>query len=312
MIGEIVIDEIVHTGDSAHRIQLGGGALYGAIGALIWGARPEVHAVIGSDVPTNQLDALAAGGIDFSKLTTLDGPGLGLWMLYEGSGQRQQAQKLDSPTMLDVDLERWPSILGADIRGVHIAPQTAEGQEKALSETSRLATRTLDAMVEAYIDLEPYRTGAGLRGLSAFLPSEHEIRAIWGQVEPVALARDLFERAGLPWLVITRGSAGADVVNRDGVRHVPALKRTVVDPTGAGDAFSGGFLVGLLETGDPIQAALRGAVSATFVVETAGPVEAVRGLDARAAEQRLRELTAEFDGQVNVSTPVPSPAEVSA
>ena len=48
----------------------------------------------------------------------------------------------------------------------------------------------------------------------------------------------------------------------------------VVDTTGAGDAFCGGFQVGLFETGDPVQAALYGAVSASFVIEEFSPTHA--------------------------------------
>lgn len=300
-IGEIVLDEVVHEGGAAPNGQLGGGALYSAIGALAWGARPEVRAVIGSDAPSRELHRLSEAGIDLDNLTWRDGPGLGLWMLYERSGRRQQAHKLDSPTMLELDLERRSIDLDAAVRGVHIAPQTTEGQRRALDETGRTRTRTLDAMVETYIDLEPYRSGDGLRGISAFLPSEHEVEAIWGPVGRVELARGLYERVGLPWLIITRGSAGVTVVNRDGARHVPALERTIVDPTGAGDAFAGGFLVGLIETGDPLRAALWGTVSASFVVETRGPVEALERLQRPEVERRLVQLEGRLDAEVKVA-----------
>ena len=40
---------------------------------------------------------------------------------------------------------------------------------------------------------------------------------------------------------------------------IPVFPTNVKDPTGAGDAFCGGFQVGLFETGDPVQAALYGA-----------------------------------------------------
>jgi sugar/nucleoside kinase (ribokinase family) len=300
-IGEIVLDEVVHSGGAAPHRQLGGGALYSAIGALTWAARPEVHAVVGSDAPSAELERLSNAGIDFGHVTRRDGPSLGLWMLYERSGRRQQAPKIDSPTMLEIDHERGPIDLGAAVRGVHIAPQTTEGQRRALDETGGTRTRTLDAMVETYIDLEPYRSGDGLRGISAFLPSEHEVEAIWGPVDHVELARRLFERVGLPWLIITRGSAGVTVVNRDGARHVPALERTIVDPTGAGDAFAGGFLVGLIETGDPLRAALWGTVSASFVVETRGPVAALEQLQRPEVERRLVLLEGRLDAEVKVA-----------
>jgi sugar/nucleoside kinase (ribokinase family) len=44
----------------------------------------------------------------------------------------------------------------------------------------------------------------------------------------------------------------------------------VVDPTGAGNAYCGGFLAGYIETGDVLTAARYGAIAASFLVEQAG------------------------------------------
>lgn len=51
---------------------------------------------------------------------------------------------------------------------------------------------------------------------------------------------------------------------------VPALRVEALDPTGAGDSFCGGFLAGLVETGDPVRAARFGAVSASRIVTCFG------------------------------------------
>ena len=71
--------------------------------------------------------------------------------------------------------------------------------------------------------------------------------------------------------------------------HVPAYPSRVVDVTGAGDAYCGGFLVGLTETGDPLEAALRGSVSASLTVEGTGALHALGGTQAQ-LQARLAEL----------------------
>jgi sugar/nucleoside kinase (ribokinase family) len=43
-----------------------------------------------------------------------------------------------------------------------------------------------------------------------------------------------------------------------------------VDPTGKSDAFAGGFLAGYREHYDPLEAALKGAIAASLVVEGSG------------------------------------------
>ena len=87
--------------------------------------------------------------------------------------------------------------------------------------------------------------------------------------------------------VVKLGANGCIVVDAHAqFTHVPAYPSRTVDPTGAGDSFCGGFLVGLRETRDLVRAALYGTVAASFVVEerTAVPVFAV---SRASAEERL-------------------------
>lgn len=287
MIGEVVHDEVVWEGRPGTIRRLGGGALYSAVGALVWGAQPEIHATVGDDFEDAEMDALQAAGMRLDTLTRIAGPGLALWMLYEQSGHRRQLPKAASRTMLTGDLARATTPLSPDVDGVHIAPQTTEGQLRALATARQSHVVTLDCMVESYIDLGPYRDGRALKGVSACLPGADEVMAIWGAIEPTQLVRHLREIAGVRWLIITRGSLGADVVEPERVTRVPIAPVVETDPTGAGDAFCGGFLVGLLEQEDPIRAAALGATSASFVVETHGVLEALAGIDRRKAEQRL-------------------------
>ena len=89
---------------------------------------------------------------------------------------------------------------------------------------------------------------------------------------------DLWEMAealgayGCEHVVIKRGEQGQmlyDVTARTRW-EVPAYPARVSDPTGAGDAFCGGFLAGYHRTFDPVQAVLYGNVSASLVVEGCG------------------------------------------
>jgi len=76
---------------------------------------------------------------------------------------------------------------------------------------------------------------------------------------------------------------------------VPAYPSRMADPTGAGDAFCGGFLAGYQKTFDPLQAALYGNVSASLKVEGSGafyPLDILPGL-AEARLSALKELVRE-------------------
>jgi sugar/nucleoside kinase (ribokinase family) len=66
---------------------------------------------------------------------------------------------------------------------------------------------------------------------------------------------------------VTAGAAGALVVTRDGATAVPAFDVEVVDTTGCGDAFSAGFLAGILTGRSPSDAAVLGNAAAAQVVQ---------------------------------------------
>jgi len=72
-------------------------------------------------------------------------------------------------------------------------------------------------------------------------------------------------------LVVTRGERGATIALRDRRFEVPAVPpRQIVDPTGVGDAFRGGFLKGLAMGAGYEVAGRLGSVAATYVLENLG------------------------------------------
>src|SRR6185436_5661540 len=81
--------------------------------------------------------------------------------------------------------------------------------------------------------------------------------------------RAILERCGA--LVITRGEHGCSVIRPDGTTDVPAVSpHRIVDPTGVGDAFRGGFLKGMAAGADLIACARIGSVAATYALEHLG------------------------------------------
>lgn len=79
----------------------------------------------------------------------------------------------------------------------------------------------------------------------------------------------ILDKVGL--LVVTRGADGASFISKDRRVDVPvAPAREIIDPTGVGDAFRGGLLVGLLR-GYPWEVTGRiGALAATYCLEQQG------------------------------------------
>jgi len=106
-------------------------------------------------------------------------------------------------------------------------------------------------------------------GATILVPNLEEGRALTGLVEPVAVASKLAERFAV--VALTLDTNGV-VVARTGETPVvvSAVATTVVDPTGAGDAFTAGFLAELLNSGDLDVAAHAGVALASRAVSAVG------------------------------------------
>ena len=73
------------------------------------------------------------------------------------------------------------------------------------------------------------------------------------------------------YIVVTKGEHGADILSNDGVVTIPGVPTAaVVDPTGAGDAFRGGFIKGLIEGRGTERAVQMGNVCGHYAVQSQG------------------------------------------
>jgi ribokinase len=106
-------------------------------------------------------------------------------------------------------------------------------------------------------------------------PNETEAATLTGlsvgnEDEALAAAKE-FIRRGARNALITLGEKGALLHGAAGTHMVPAFKVTkVVDTTGAGDAFNGGFAVALAEGQSPVDAVRFGCATAALSVQKPG------------------------------------------
>lgn len=109
---------------------------------------------------------------------------------------------------------------------------------------------------------------AAIAGAELVFPSLDEGRALTGLDDPADIVAKLAQT--FPTVVLTMGVGGV-VISHDGTTlMVPAVESPVVDPTGAGDAFSAGFLNGWVRSGDLSRAASAGAKLAAKAVAVIG------------------------------------------
>jgi sugar/nucleoside kinase (ribokinase family) len=146
----------------------------------------------------------------------------------------------------------------------------------------------VDILSDEYIDRRLYADLAFVHGASALLPSEQEIMRIWGPQDITIWLRESASR-----LVAKLGERGSLVCDAESgvLIHTPAHPVHVVDTTGAGDGYCGGFVAGLAAGRPLAECAPMGTVSASYIIEACGALESARpGFAARQA--RLQRVLA--------------------
>jgi sugar/nucleoside kinase (ribokinase family) len=291
----LIIDDIVFPDGQTAMGVLGGGGPQTAFGMKLWADQVGLVSGVGNDLPADALTWLEAMGIDTAGLRFSDHwPTPRAWQLLEADGRRTQVWRVPGPA-LEAQLSRSLDKLPPDYcraRGFHLGVHPEESDLDFIGALRRLG---------AIVSVEPFRPSARplteveLRMLVSagqiYSPNEQEAESLVGPGQPLELIRRLVE-AGAEIVALRQGANGATVHRADTGEtwHIPAVETTVVDPTGAGNAFCGGFLAGWVQTGDLRLAGLYGAVAASFLVEQVGLPEGGEETMRRRGEEARRRL----------------------
>ncbi|MCI4626279.1 MAG: carbohydrate kinase family protein [Candidatus Magnetoovum sp. WYHC-5] len=107
-----------------------------------------------------------------------------------------------------------------------------------------------------------------INGSSIFISNDYELELTLEKTDQKI--EDLLKLTGL--VLTTKGEHGSTITLKDGSINIPGIPtKEVKDPTGAGDAYRGGLIMGLLLKDKDIEhAAKMGALCATYAVEVYG------------------------------------------
>lgn len=288
LAGNLLVDDIVLADGTTLLGEPGGAVLHAALAASLWGCRVGILSVSGSDYPATTLDQLAARGIDLAGVRPLGRPGGRAWLLHEPSARRV-IHHLDSPA--HAEISPTPADLPSTWRsaqGFHIAPMPLERQ----LDLARWLSRGDDPR-RPFVSLDPFEivrdeTAAGWREplaqVDALFAGEDDLRLSDSPAETLATLAG----ARLRLLVLKQADRGGVLLDRHAAttHHWNPRVEGIVDVTGAGDAFAGGFLAGWLATGDIARGLAQGVVSASLVLEDWGSRGLARATPA-AARGRL-------------------------
>jgi cytidine kinase len=289
-IGGITIDDtVIHSRMTAVEAP-GGNSLYSALGARIWSEGIGVVSCIGPDYPSSFLSTLEASGLDLQGVKRVECPSQHLWLLYEIDGSRQFLfHKASGRT--ETGIEPLPHQVPQEYLQAKMAHISAMGFELQVEMAKFLIEKGIPYsydITQASLggDGSQFADSFIIRNCHLLLPSIEEVEMVYGN-QPLLLLFQKIAQNGPKYIAVKLGARGSLV--HDAVKnktwHIPVFPARVVDTTGAGDAYCGGFMVGYGETGDIVEAGIRGTASASFAIEEYGSLH-LMNVNKKEAEQR--------------------------
>ncbi len=293
-LGNLSIDDVFLPDQTTRLNCFGGDTIYAALGARWWSDAVRFVAPAGSDFPEEHLTYLDRSGMETRGLPRRSIPGVHYRVVYADNNQREWTMLSGdghfgdlSPTMADIPADYL------DARAFLILAMDLPAQESLAPALRKHGILALDPQ-EEYIPGNEARVLDMLKNVDIFLPSREEVSRILGHQDCERACRE-FARRGPAVVVVKMGDEGSLIYDskRERFHRIPAFNTSVVDTTGAGDTYSGGFMAMYIRSGNLLQAGLAGAVSASFAIQDFGLTHML-DIGRSEAEERLHQLEASY------------------
>jgi sugar/nucleoside kinase (ribokinase family) len=289
IVGSVAFDS-VETPAGKTEMALGGSASFASIAASYWCA-PLAVGVVGEDFGDDLFERIRAHGVDTRGIERVAGKTFHWHGRYHDDLKGRDTLE----TALNVFEDFNPAIPEEykSARYVFLGNIDPKLQARVLDQTGRVELVAMDTM-NFWIETARESLEKVLERVDLLFINDEEALQLSGERSVLSAARRL-GAMGPRYLVVKRGEFGALLFGDDRVISVPAvLLEDCVDPTGAGDAFAGGFMGYLAGTGATdfsafAAALLRGTVIASFAVE-AFSVDGMYDLPDEVLEKRTRQL----------------------
>jgi sugar/nucleoside kinase (ribokinase family) len=285
VFAHLIIDNLHLPDGTVVEGRLGGAGTYAALGAALSSTAPvALVSGVGLDLGPEHRSWLDSYGIDTSALAVRGDHTPRSIVQYSEDGSRAETPVLGEqhfrtmdPTVADLPTD-WTTAQGAYFFARHDAwqwPQVLDWTRQ------RHAALMWEISADACTADQFTVVAARLADVDMFSINLTEAQALCDATDPYECAATL-RAAGAALLVLRMGADGALVADTDDLITTPAEGTHVIDPTGAGNCYSGAFLVSYRQTGNLHHAATTAATAAASVLGTYG-VPPPRGLTPPAA-----------------------------
>jgi len=289
VVGSVALDSVETPFGKAEDVLGGSATFFSAAASHL--TKVSVVGVVGSDYPIEKLEPLKTRGVDFSGLERADGDS------FRWRGRYRH--DLNSAETLETHLGVFS----------HFSPKIPD----KLRSSPYLFLGNIDPRLQLDVLSQVAKPKlVACDTMNFWIQSRRpELLELLGHVDMVTLndseARQLTEKANLvqaaQWImargprhvIIKKGEHGAFMFTEKAIFFAPAFPlESVFDPTGAGDAFAGGFIGYLAATADLSEANMRraviyGSVMGSFAVEKFS-IERLMTVTRAEIDQRMRDM----------------------
>ncbi len=281
IVGTVAFDAIETPFGKTDKI-VGGAATYISMAASYFNQQSSLISVIGDDFPQSTLDDLKTRGVSLDGLQIKKGEKSFFWA---GKYHFDMNTRDTLDTQLNV-LAGFTPVVPDSYQNANYLMLGNLDPNVQLSVIKQLKNRpkliVLDTM-NFWMEIALDSLKKVISEIDVLTINDEEARQLSGEFSIVKAARKILSM-GPKFLIIKRGEYGAILFDKEKMFFAPALPlEEVMDPTGAGDTFAGGFIGYLAHTNDISfenmkRAIIIGSALASFTVEKFGT-------------QRIAELT---------------------
>ncbi len=289
VVGSLAFDTLETPHGRRERI-VGGSCSYFALAASFF-TQPKVVAVVGEDFPQETIRLFQEKGIDLQGLKIEPGKTFHWEARYGDDPNQRTTIKTELNVFKDFSPELPPEYQEADL--VFLANIDPDLQDDILAQVKKPKLVAMDT-INLWIQSKPAALLRVMEKVDIFFANEEEVKMLTKEANLIKAGKEIL-RQGPSLAAIKKGEHGALVMGKDFIFSVLAHPcEDVIDATGAGDSFGGGFM-GYLDMVKSIsekeirKAAVYGSVLASFTIEDFG-IERLKSLTLPEIESRFLEF----------------------
>jgi len=301
-VGTVAFDRIETPFGIAEKT-VGGAATYISLAASVFLDTMGLVSVVGDDFPEEVMQDLRSRGVDLSGLEVLKGKESFFW---SGKYHYDMNNRDTLETRLNVLTELDPVLPAAYRKASYVMLGNLDPtvQGKVLDQMDERPAMVVMDTMNFWMDIAMDKLKEVIARVDILTINDAEARQLSGEHSLVKAAARIMAM-GPKFLVVKKGEHGALLFGNDRVFFAPALPlEDIIDPTGAGDTFAGGFIGYLAHTKDHSfdnlkRAIIVGSAMASFTCEKFG-IERLTELSRQDIDDRIRQFVELVDFDIEL------------